>query len=183
MLLDTPMHVRTDMDNPTDTPEAPAPPSPPHAGNPVPTAEDPTAQGFYCGANRKPQQIAAAIEEGRSAWPYCMNRAGKGTTHVGIGRCRHHFGATPDHRRHAMLRYAELHAAAIETFARALVEQDCPWPTKIRAAENIEDRSGFPRRVEVDADQGRARMYERILERQQADRDHEDDDQLDEEND
>lgn len=63
-----------------------------------------------------------------------------------------------------MLRYAELHGPAVETFARALVEPDCPWPSKIRAAENIEDRAGYPRRMEIDTDAGRLRLHERILE-------------------
>lgn len=140
----------------------PDPPDPPHAGEPQPTVEDPSAGGYYCAANRKPQQIAQAIERGDSAWPWCMNRAGKGTTHAGVGRCRHHFGSTPSGRKSAMLRYAELHSAAVETFARAMVDPDVPWPSRIRAAENVEDRAGYPRKVEIDTDRGRDRIHEQI---------------------
>lgn len=148
----------------TDRMDIPEPPAPPHPGEPQPTADDPTAAGYYCGANRMPRQIAAAIEAGRNPWPWCMNRAGKGTPHRGIGRCRNHGGNLPNHRQNAMLRYAELHHAAMETFARAMVDPDVPWPSKIRAAENVEDRSGYPRRVEIDADAGADRVYHQIVE-------------------
>lgn len=55
-------------------------------GTPVAVVEfDPTEGGKYCGAKTRPG----------AKYSHCHISAGKGTDHVGQGRCRLHGGATP----------------------------------------------------------------------------------------
>lgn len=153
------------MDSPdsVQTPNLPDPPAPPHDGEPQPTRDDPSAGGYYCAANRAPRQIAGEREaRGVEPWPYCMNRAGRGTDHVGVGACRNHAGSTPNARKAAKLRLAELAGPSLATLARALTDPNCPWSVRVRAADSILDRAGHPRRAELDVDEAREHLVERI---------------------
>jgi hypothetical protein len=149
---------------PTDLMQPPTPPTPAYDGEPVPTVDDPTADGWFCGARRK----AGQIEQDRTPsnpnpWPYCRMRAGRGTDHVGIGVCRNHGGATPNSRTAARLRLDELVGPAIATIARIIADADAPASIRLRAAQDILDRSGYPRRVDVDVDAAREQLVDRIV--------------------
>lgn len=149
---------------PTDAMQhAPAPPPPAYDGEPTPTVEDPTADGWFCGARRKPGQIQQDQEAGRNDWPWCRMRAGRGTDHVGVGPCRNHGGATPNARTSARLRLDELVGPAIATVARILADGETPASTRLRAAQDVLDRSGYPRRVDVDVDAAREQLVDRIV--------------------
>lgn len=82
-------------------------------------------------------------------------------------RCRLHGGASPQARRKARLRLAELVDPAIATLARVMVngarDQD-----KLRAAEAILDRAGHPRASRIEGalaiEDARAILIERLLE-------------------
>lgn len=98
----------------------------------------------------------------RSTGERCGNRPIPGGT-----VCRFHGGGAPAVRRRARLRLAELVDPAIGTLARVMVkgarDQD-----KLRAAEAILDRAGFPRasRIEghVSVEESREMLLQRILE-------------------
>jgi hypothetical protein len=62
------------------------------------TAQDPTGNGWYCGGRRK---------QPNPEWPWCTNRAGLGTDHVGVGCCKLHGGSTRTHQRAAAVAMAE----------------------------------------------------------------------------
>ena len=129
-----------------------------------PTLDDPTAGGVLCGAQRRPGQIQQDREAGiDEPWPYCGSRAGRGTDHPGIGRCKDHGGNAPSHRRAAQLRYAELQGAAVAGFARIAMDESAPYHARLRAWENIADRGGSPRRTEVDVESARETLYQRLL--------------------
>ena len=138
-------------------------PPPPHPGEPEPTVSDPEAGGYYCGALRTRQQLAQDRENGvESPWPWCRVRAGYGTDHPRVGRCRNHGGNTPSGRTAARLRLAELVQPAMATLARALTDPDAPWTVKRQAASDILDRAGYPRRVDVDVDAQREGLVDRL---------------------
>lgn len=162
------MDPATTMDTP---PAAPlTPPPPPYEGAPTPTEDDPTADGYYCGTRRSPQQLAQAIESGDpNPWPWCRNRAGKGTDHVGVGGCRNHLGTTETQRRSARLRLAEMVGPAMALLARTITDSSAPPSVRLRAAQDVLDRAGYPRRVEVDIDEAREDLYARLMELQQGD--------------
>jgi hypothetical protein len=123
-----------------------------------PTLEDPTAQGYLCGARRKPARITED-----DPWPYCRNRAGWKTGHVGAGRCRLHGGSSPvAERNHARLRLIELVGPALSTLARVMVDEHAPAAARVRAAEAVLDRTGYPRRTEISVDEGREMLTARI---------------------
>lgn len=98
----------------------------------------------------------------RSTGERCGNRPIPGGT-----VCRFHGGGAPAVRRRARLRLAELVDPAIGTLARVMVkgarDQD-----KLRAAEAILDRAGFPRASRIDGhvsvDESREMLLQRILE-------------------
>lgn len=50
-------------------------------GKPKPTKDDPTAEGYYCGAKTR-------------SGGNCKRRAGAGTNHLGVGTCSKHLGST-----------------------------------------------------------------------------------------
>jgi hypothetical protein len=50
-------------------------------GKPKPTKDDPTAQGYYCGAKKR-------------SGGNCERVAGAGTNHKGVGTCSNHLGST-----------------------------------------------------------------------------------------
>lgn len=149
---------------PVATMEAPTPPAPAYEGEPVPTVDDPTADGWFCGARRKPGQIEQdRTPDNPNPWPYCRMRAGRGTDHVGTGACRNHGGATPSARAAARLRLDELVGPAIATLARIIADPDVPASIRLRAAQDVLDRSGYPRRVDVDVDAAREQLVDRIV--------------------
>lgn len=144
-----------------------APPPAPWAGAPTPTATDPTADGYYCGAKRSTEQLRQAQESGDpNPWPWCRNRAGKGTDHPRVGQCRNHLGTTRNQRVNARLRLSELVGPAMATLARTLADDEVPPSVRLRAAQDVLDRAGYPRRVEVDVDEAREDLYGRLLELQ-----------------
>lgn len=141
------------------------PPSPPpaaHGTEPVASVEDPTAKGFYCGARRSDQQIRQATEAGDTPWPWCRLRAGWGTDHSGVGSCRNHTGNTPNGRKAAQLKLEELRNPAIVALQAVLDDPNVSPQAKLRAVENVLDRTGHPRRLDVDMDAARENLVERI---------------------
>ena len=98
----------------------------------------------------------------RSTGERCGNRPIPGGT-----GCRFHDGGATAVRRRARLRLAELVDPAIGTLARVMVkgarDQD-----KLRAAEAILDRAGFPRASRIEGhlslEESREVLLERILE-------------------
>lgn len=138
-------------------------------GAPPPTLDDPTANGVLCGAGRAPAQIAADRERGIDVpWPYCRNRAGYKTGHPGRGRCRNHGGAAPQvEQREARLRLTEMVGPALATLANVMLDPEATDSARVRAAEAVLDRSGYPRRAEVSIEEGRATLLARIEAAQQ----------------
>ena len=140
------------------------PPPPSYDGEPTPTTDDPTAGGHFCGARRKQGQIDADRAAGNpNPWPFCRMRAGRGTDHVGIGACRNHGGATPSARTAARLRLDELVGPAIATLARIIADPEVPASIRLRAAQDVLDRSGYPRRLDIDVDAAREQLVDRIV--------------------
>lgn len=101
---------------------------------------------------------------------------------VGGTVCRMHGGAAPQVRMAARARLAALVDPAIDALTRVLVEPEQvtrdefgrphligpSFSERVRAAEAILDRAGYPKRTEVDLGDA----HERILERLRALRDH-----------
>lgn len=144
-------------------PDAMAPRTSSHAPGVHATVEDPTAGGMLCGGRRSDQQIRQAVEQGeQDPWPWCRLRSGWGTDHPGAGSCKLHAGSTPNGRRHAQLQLEELRPAAVAALARVLVDRSAPKSALLRAVENVLDRTGHPRRLDVDVDAARENLVERI---------------------
>lgn len=144
-------------------PMQPTPPPPTYPDEPIPTIDDPTADGWFCGAKRQPGQVQQDREAGRNDWPWCRMRAGRGTDHVGFGRCSNHGGSTPSSRMAARLRLDELVGPAIATLARILADPEVPASVRLRAAQDVLDRSGYPRRLDMDVDAAREQLVDRIV--------------------
>lgn len=101
---------------------------------------------------------------------------------VGGNVCRMHGGSAPQVRIAARARLAALVDPAIDALTRTLAEENVirtddfgkphvlgpSFAERIRAAEAILDRAGYPKRTEVDLTDS----HERILERLRALRDH-----------
>lgn len=127
------------------------------------TVEDPTAGGKLCGARRSDGQIRQAVEAGEpNPWPWCRLKAGWGTDHSGAGSCKLHAGSTPNGRRSAQLRLEELRNPAIVALAKVLTGKDASPQAVLRAVENVLDRTGHPRRTEVDVEAAREGLVDRI---------------------
>lgn len=78
--------------------------------------------------------------------------------------CVKHGGAAPQVKRRASLRLIELVDPAIATLARVMASSTAKDSDRIRAAENILDRAGVPRKVDVsDTDLARALLIDRLL--------------------
>lgn len=79
--------------------------------------------------------------------------------------CRMHGGASGQARANAQARLARMVEPALATLAKVLVSPTASDHAKLRAAENVLDRGGLPRRTEVSTDAGaaRAELVERIL--------------------
>lgn len=90
------------------------------------------------------------------------------TAEPGATVCRYHGGAAPQVKRKAALRLLELVDPAVATLARVMASPAAKDSDKIRAAENVLDRAGVPRRVEtVDTETAKAILVERLLAMQQ----------------
>lgn len=87
----------------------------------------------------------------------CTQRRETGST-----ACRYHGGAE-ERRRKQALRLADLVEPAVATLARVMTSTTARDSDKIRAAENVLDRTGFPRRAEVQADDAREMLLARLL--------------------
>jgi hypothetical protein len=162
------MDTRPAMDTPTAP--APTPPPPAHEGEPQVTVADPTADGYYCGARRRDGQIAADRDRGiENPWPWCRNRAGRGTDHVGSGRCSVHTGSTPSGRAAARLRLSELVGPAIATIARIIADPNAPSSVRLRAAQDVLSRAGYPARMDIDVDSARESLVEVLVALQASD--------------
>lgn len=88
----------------------------------------------------------------------CARAATPGTT-----VCKNHGSAAPQVRAAAQLRLASLVDPAIATFANVMKDKSASESDKLRAAENVMDRAGFPRRAEVDDGTARALLVARLL--------------------
>lgn len=125
--------------------------------------EDPTAGGYLCGAKRKPGQLQQLRDDGHEdPWPYCRARAGRGTEHPGYARCKDHAGNSPSGRAAARLKMAELLQPAVVVLAQVITDTKAPKHARIRAAENVFDRCGMPRRTAVDVEAAREHLVDRI---------------------
>lgn len=81
--------------------------------------------------------------------------------------CRSHGSGSPQARRAAALRLSDLVLPAIATFARVLADPDAKSSDKIRAAEAILDRAGYPRvnRAEqISGEEARELLFQRLME-------------------
>lgn len=65
--------------------------------------------------------------------------------------CRKHGGGTPQARRAARLRLADLIDVSVTTLARVITNPNAKDADRIRAAEAVLDRTGQPRGVKVEA--------------------------------
>lgn len=83
-------------------------------------------------------------------------------TVAGARVCHFHGGASPHVRRNARLRLAELVDPAIMTLGRAMAADDSDWSTRVRAAEAVLDRAGYPRRATIDVEVAREALVARI---------------------
>lgn len=145
----------------TDT-DAMPPRTSSHAPGAQATVEDPTAGGKLCGGRRSDGQIRQAVEQGEeNPWPWCRLRAGWGTDHPGAGSCKLHFGSTPNGRRSAQLKMEELRNPAIVALAQVLTKGKTDMAV-LRAVENVLDRTGHPRRTEVDVEAAKESLVDRI---------------------
>lgn len=83
----------------------------------------------------------------------------------GAAVCRMHGGAAPQVQRKAALRLAALVDPAIATLAREMTNQTTGSAmSRLRAAENVLDRAGYPRRLETDAGTARELLAARLIE-------------------
>ena len=81
--------------------------------------------------------------------------------------CRYHGGAASQVKRSARLRLAELVDPAIAALNVALNDDDVSTGDKLKAAEAVLDRAGYPRRTQVDVGDARERLAERIAQLRQ----------------
>jgi hypothetical protein len=78
--------------------------------------------------------------------------------------CRVHGGSAPRAKAKAKLRLAELIDPAIATLAREMTNIATGTPnSRLRAAENVLDRGGLPRRAEVGTEDSRALLLTRLI--------------------
>lgn len=76
--------------------------------------------------------------------------------------CRMHGGNTAQAKRKAQLRMAELLDPATATVARIMANPQEKAADRLRAAENVFDRAGLPRGVEVNAEDAREVLRRRL---------------------
>lgn len=80
----------------------------------------------------------------------------------GSSVCRVHGGGTAAAMAKAKLRMMELVDPAIATIARIMADPQAPHASRLRAAENILDRAGMPRRMELDPDMAREILAQKL---------------------
>lgn len=73
-----------------------------------------------------------------------------------------HGGASPQARRKARLRLAELADPAIATLARVMADPETKTSDKLRAADSILDRAGYGRTQTIETAEAREILLERI---------------------
>ena len=81
--------------------------------------------------------------------------------------CRSHGSGSPQARRAAALRLSDLVLPAIATFARVLADPDAKSADKIRAAEAILDRAGYPRTTraeQMSGEEAKEILFQRLME-------------------
>lgn len=121
----------------------------------IPDAEDYLPNGTRrCRAN-------ARNEEALAGWPSDRRRCRKTAT-PGSPVCGIHGSKNPAAARKARLRLHELVDPAVAQLARILADPATKASDRLRAIENILDRAGHPRRTQVDVDEARALLPERL---------------------
>lgn len=81
---------------------------------------------------------------------------------VGGTVCKMHGGGAVQVQRSARLRLAALVEPAITALADTLSDFEVDAGVKVRAAEAILDRAGYPRRTEIDIEDARSRLIDRL---------------------
>lgn len=89
----------------------------------------------------------------------CANPAMAGST-----VCRHHGGSAQQVRRKAQLRLQSLVEPAIAVLLQELTNANSKPADRLRAVENVLDRTGFGRSVERDESTARQLLLDRLLE-------------------
>lgn len=82
--------------------------------------------------------------------------------------CKWHGGGAVQVKRKAAMRLMSLVDPAIATLAREMVSQTNSASERLRAAENVLDRAGYPRRVQVDGDTVKEQLLYRLEELRRA---------------
>lgn len=78
--------------------------------------------------------------------------------------CWTHGGASSQAQRKARMRVIELLEPAVAVTARIMADPNAPEQARLRAAESLMDRGGMPRGVEVNVDEAREILVQRLLE-------------------
>lgn len=99
----------------------------------------------------------------RTSGERCKQHPVPGTT-----VCVYHGGKAPQVRRKAALRLLQLVDPAITTLAREMVQGDKSGD-RIRAAENVLDRTGYPRKSEVDIETAKMQLLFRLQQAREED--------------
>lgn len=99
---------------------------------------------------------------------YCGAKTRSGGTckqrlNLGDKRCRFHGGASPQAKRAAALRLAQLIDPAITVLARELVEAESSRD-RLRAVENILDRTGYSRSAKIELEDAREILRAKLME-------------------
>lgn len=87
---------------------------------------------------------------------------------TGMKVCRMHGGSSPQAKRKARLRLAELVDPAIATLARIMVDQTAKESDRIRAADSVLDRAGWGRSTSVEVADAKEVLVERLRELREA---------------
>lgn len=91
------------------------------------------------------------------------NRCGRPAV-PGATVCRYHGGAAPQVQRKAKLRLLELVDPAVAVLGQIMADRTASPHARIRAAENVLDRAGVPRKVEVtEAETAKQLLIERLI--------------------
>lgn len=83
---------------------------------------------------------------------------------LGAQVCQAHGGSASQVRKKARLRLQELIDPAVTTLARTLTDRDATSADRLRAAEMILDRAGYPRGVKVTTEESRELLIQRLIE-------------------
>lgn len=94
------------------------------------------------------------------------NRAGQPCSAPSVSGtrvCRNHGGASPQARRKAKLRLAELVDPAIATIARVMTDPNTKPSEKLRAADSLLDRAGHGRAQKIETEDAKALLMNRLI--------------------